>query len=200
MSPPTERKILALGLVCWVAAITFGFGLIWRYKMTPGEPGAAPPVWPEAASFERARDRFTLVLWAHPKCSCTRATLAELSKIVPRFASSVRAYVVFIHPSGVGDDWEATDLWQRAGSIPGVQTVRDDDDRLAALFHIATSGTVLLYDSSGALRFNGGITSARGHEGDSAGAERLEALLTTGAADRNDSPVFGCSLHENEGG
>ena len=199
-SASAQPKVLALGLLGWLAAISFGFGLLWRCAMTPGAAGAPPLSWPASARLERPGDRSTLILWAHPKCSCTRASLAELSKLVPRFASKLRAYVVFIQPSGVGDDWRDTDLWQRAESIPGVETVRDDGDRLASLFRVETSGTVLLYDSSGALRFSGGITPARGHEGDSFGAERLEALLTTGTADRNDSPVFGCSLHEEEGG
>ena len=43
--------------------------------------------------------------------------------------------------------------------------------------------------------FSGGLTSSRGHEGDSFGVRRIASLLTTGTADRRDSPVFGCALH-----
>ncbi|HLB76837.1 MAG TPA: hypothetical protein VJO72_07370, partial [Candidatus Dormibacteraeota bacterium] len=48
----------------------------------------------------------------------------------------------------------------------------------------------------GRLLFQGGITATRGHEGDSFGQERIASLLTTGAADRADAPVFGCALEQ----
>jgi hypothetical protein len=57
------------------------------------------------------------------------------------------------------------------------------------------SGFTLLYDPAGRLRFAGGITSARGHEGDSFGQRRILAVLSGDPADRADAPVFGCSLH-----
>jgi hypothetical protein len=53
----------------------------------------------------------------------------------------------------------------------------------------------VLYDARGRLLFSGGLTSARGHEGDSFGLRRIRSLLLTGEADRRDAPVFGCSLH-----
>ena len=83
-----------------------------------------------------------------------------------------------------------------ASTIPGVTIVRDDDGVEAARFH-ASSGATVLYDTQGRLLFSGGITSARGHEGDSAGLQRISSLLRTGKADRSDAPVYGCSMrHE----
>jgi hypothetical protein len=80
-----------------------------------------------------------------------------------------------------------------------VTTVRDDDGVEAARFQALTSGATALYDPQGRLLFSGGITSARGHEGDSFGIRRISSLLRTGKADRADAPVFGCSLrHQPE--
>ena len=48
------------------------------------------------------------------------------------------------------------------------------------------------------LVFEGGITSSRGHAGDSVGRSALEArLLDSGPAD-DGAPVFGCSLHRDD--
>jgi hypothetical protein len=63
---------------------------------------------------------------------------------------------------------------------------------------VETSGAVVLYDAAGKLAFRGGITAARGHEGDSFGRQRIMALLNGAHADRADAPIFGCAL-ENEG-
>ena len=68
----------------------------------------------------------------------------------------------------------------------------------AARFGVATSGHTLVYDAPGRLLFSGGLTAARGREGEAKSARRIAALLTTGKADRDVSPVFGCALRHGE--
>jgi hypothetical protein len=186
-------KWLAFGGV-WVLALAAGFGLLWRYEMQTGDAEGAPPVWPQASVIARSRDRATLVLFAHPRCPCTRASLAELARLMSRFRGQLSAQVVFLHPADGGPGWEDTDLWERASSIPGVTAIRDDEGVEAARFRATTSGATAVYDAEGRLLFNGGITAARGHEGDSFGTRRISSLLRTGTADRRDAPVYGCSL------
>jgi hypothetical protein len=101
-------------------------------------------------------------------------------------------------PEGTGEDFSDTDLWSSAARIPGVHLLRDERAVEADRFGIATSGTVALYDAGGKLLFHGGITPARGHEGDSFGRERIVSLLATGRSDRADAPVFGCALSNDE--
>ena len=139
-------------------------------------------------------DRATLLLFAHPHCACTRASLSELAGLMARYGDRLDAWVLFAAPEGTGEDFSRTDLWSSAARIPGVQVLRDDRALEAERFGIATSGTVALYDARGKLLFHGGITPARGHEGDSFGRERIVSLLTTGKSDRADAPVFGCAL------
>jgi hypothetical protein len=189
-----DRRIwLALSLV-WLLALASGFGLLWKYKMEPGEAEGAPAAWPETSGISPSGDHPTLVLFAHPQCPCTRASIAELARLMSRFRGQLSAKVIFLRPGDVGSDWEATDLWERASAIPGVTTVRDDEGVEAARFRATTSGATVLYDAKGRLLFSGGITSARGHEGDSFGVRRISSLLLTGAADRGNAPVYGCSL------
>jgi hypothetical protein len=126
-------------------------------------------------------------------CLCTRASITELEKLLPRLGPQVSAWVVVARAADE-PDWDEAELWDRAASIPHVRVFRDDDGVEAERFHAATSGLTLLYDATGRLRFAGGITAQRGHEGDSFGPRRIESLVKTGTADRADSPVFGCTL------
>ena len=158
----------------------------------PVQP-AVPSRWPAETRLQAAPGRASLILFGHPQCPCTRATLAELARLMDRYGDRLDAWVLFATPSGAAGEVSRTDLWSSAERIPGVHVLRDEDGAEAARFGAATSGTVALY-RDGKLLFNGGITPARGHEGDSFGKERLVSLLTTGKADRNDAPVFGCSL------
>ena len=114
-------------------------------------------------------------------------------KLLPRLGPQVSAWVVVARPVDE-PDWDEAALWDRAASIPRVRVFRDDDGVEAERFHAATSGLTLLYDATGRLRFAGGITEQRGHEGDNFGTRRIESLVKTGTADRADSPVFGCTL------
>jgi hypothetical protein len=51
-----------------------------------------------------------------------------------------------------------------------------------------------VYDAAGRRLFSGGITPARGHQGDSFGRRRILALLSGSTTDRAESPAFGCAL------
>jgi hypothetical protein len=57
-----------------------------------------------------------------------------------------------------------------------------------------TSGHVAVYDRSGTLQFEGGITAGRGHEGPSDGADAALAALTGRRPLISTAPVYGCPL------
>jgi len=192
--------VVALAILVWVVAIFAGFTALWRYKSTPGRIASAhPETWPAASVLPHPADRAVLVMFAHPHCPCTQASISELARLMAHLPGRLRADVVMMRPEGMSGAWERTSLWDRAAAIPDVTVVDDAEGREAARFHAATSGLTLVYDHGGELLFAGGITASRGHEGDSFGRRRIVSLLTTGTADRRTSPVFGCALFQ-EGG
>ena len=184
---------VAFGMA-WVLSLGVGFFLLWSYKLRAGEREGTPAAWPSESTLSRPADRARLLLFAHPHCACTRASLAELARLLARYGQTVETTVVFPRPAGAGADWDGSDLWPRAAAIPGVVAVLDEGGVEAARFGIRTSGATVLYDRRGRLQFSGGITPARGHEGDGPGLRRLRSWLTTGRADGKEAPVFGCAL------
>ena len=184
-----------LGIALWAATVVGGFAWLTRYKSTPGASADGVPVrWPAASAVSRDPARPTLVLFAHPHCPCSRASVSELARLMAVHASRAAVRVVVLKPGDVAEGWERTDLWRTAVEIAGPGALVDVDGREAVRFGAKTSGQVLLYDRDGRLLFNGGITASRGHEGDSFGRRRIVSFLTTGTADRATSPVFGCAL------
>jgi hypothetical protein len=186
------------GALVWLVAAVAGLSVLARYDNEPGLPADPPARWPAASALTRLPGTPTLILLAHPHCTCTPASLDELAEVLARAGTRARTYVLFLKPAGFADAWVETGLWQKAASIPGVAAARDDDGREAVRFGGATSGQVLLYDANGVLQFSGGITSSRGHAGDNAGRRSLIALLRGAPADRSDTPVFGCPLFSTE--
>jgi hypothetical protein len=172
--------------------------LLWSYNQTTGAAGTPPEAWPRESEISLDSSKFTLVILAHPKCPCTRATIEELSKLMTDCRGNISAYVLFAIPKGAPSDWYKTDLWSSAAMIPGVTAVLDPDGTEAARFQAHTSGQVVLYDGKGQLRFRGGITQSRGHVGDNAGRSAIEAIVNTGKAGIDHTVVFGCPLFNPE--
>jgi len=178
----------------WAAGVGVGFKILWSYANTPGTPSQAPANWPNSSHIKLSGDRPTLVMTAHPHCPCTKASLAELNRIMSDCQGRLAATVLFVKPEGVAESWEKGDLWNSAAAIPGVSVVTDDGGNESSLFGASTSGQVLLYDKNGRLLFAGGITASRGHEGGNDGSSAIESLVDSGKSGCGATPVFGCSL------
>jgi hypothetical protein len=179
----------------WIAATLIGMRVLSDYASEPGAPADPPRLWPADAGIARASGSATLLLFAHPQCPCTRATLEELARLLARCPGEVDAHVLLVVPEGARDGFADTGLADTARAIPGVHVAIDRDGVLARRFGAATSGQALLYDAQGVLAFAGGITAARGHEGDNAGATSILARLQRApAVGPAVTPVFGCPL------
>jgi len=189
-----ERLLWGLCVALWLGALAVGAKALWNFQTTPGAAATTQGQWPAASRLPRDASRATLVMVAHPRCACTRASLGELTVLMQRLRGRVSGHVLFVRPQGVPGGWEQTDTWRAARGIPGVAVWRDEGGAEAARFAAKTSGQVLLYDRAGRLVFSGGITPIRGHLGESAGQERIVSLVTTGRADAASSRVFGCAL------
>jgi hypothetical protein len=193
-----KNAIIAVAVAVWIPAVGYGVNTLWRYSTTAGHPAEPPSEWPRFAPIERAAGRSTLLIFAHPKCPCTQATLGELGIIVAHGRERVNAFVFFYRPSAEPGEWAKTDLWQAATAIPGVRAFEDRDGAVARSFGVFTSGETLLYDPAGRLQFQGGITAFRGHSGDNAGRSAITALLQGDEVPSKNAhmtaPVFGCSL------
>ena len=197
MIPPGSWRsmILTATASLWLTSVCAGMGILLQYASTAGDPGEPPPVWPADTSLAPPKGRPVLVMMAHPRCPCTRASLEELSRLMAGLQGRLDARVVFYAPTDAGEEWWRTDLWTSAAAIPGVEVILDKDGAAAQRFHTETSGHALLYDARSRLEFSGGITVARGHAGDNVGRSAIEALIAGDVTVLRQAPVFGCALH-----
>ncbi len=169
-----------------------------RYSETPGRSDSAPVDWPANSQLARHGHLPTLVIFAHPRCPCTRATIGELALIMAACPDKLQAYVLFSKPADAAADWEQTDLWRSAEAIPGVEVMVDPEDVEARRFHASTSGQAMLFDPAGKLLFSGGITKARGHSGDNLGRDAIVERIRGQTMELARTPVFGCPIfHED---
>jgi hypothetical protein len=183
-------------IVCllWLTVVGAGFCVLLQYQSTSGTTGSTPQQWPSSAQIPLDPHLPTMVMFAHPKCPCTRASIGELNHLMAQCSGKVAAHVLFYKPARFSDDWARTGLWPSAAAIPAVGVQEDGEGKQARLFGAETSGYLVLYDPHGRLLFKGGITGSRGHAGDNAGEDTVVSFLTGQTPALAQAPVYGCSL------
>ena len=192
--PWMRRGVIASLFLLWLTLSAVGLRWLSVYKSTPGPRADAPKTWPKKAGFEPATDAPTLLLFLHPHCDCTDATVSELAEVFAQRSSPVKAVVLVYHPDGVSREWSESPLVEKVSKIPRVTVRRDKGEVERRRFGAVTSGQILLYDKDGALKYNGGITRARGARGDNPGRRALLRLLQGDVAEMQAGPVLGCPL------
>jgi hypothetical protein len=178
----------------WLLASVVVIAFVLNYEQTNGAVGITSEHWPAKAQIPLDPKHDTLVMFAHPKCPCTRATMDELSRLMEKSDGKISAYVLFLKPKNFSDDWVQASLWKSARMIPGVTVKEDPEGLVAQKFGAETSGYVLLYAPNGQLLFSGGITGSRGHAGDNIGEDAIVELATGQNPGITHTMVYGCSL------
>ncbi len=185
-------------LTTWIAAVGFGLWTMLDYELTPASVDQAADQWPVDSNLSPSATRPTLLMFVHPQCPCSRASLDELSVLASRRPEQSDVVVVFVKPPGFDDAWVRSALWRMAEAIPGATLYSDVDGTEARRFRANTSGETFLYSPERRLLFHGGLTASRGHRGDNAGRAAVEALLSGNATAQHQTPVFGCCLHDRQ--
>jgi hypothetical protein len=203
MALTPARRMVAPWLVAlvaglWLLAAALGLRVLLNYEYAASVPGTPPEKWPLATKVPRTPGLPTIVVVAHPRCPCSRATVAELARLMAPLQNRATATVIFVRPPGFSEDWQRTDLWWDARRIPGVSVLSDLGGAEASFFGAQASGQTMLYDVGGHLRFSGGITASRGHAGDSPGRSAILSFVNTGNSATSHTSVYGCSLRNPE--
>src|SRR5262245_40276558 len=104
---------LLVGVIC-LSLVGAGFVMLFRYKRTAGD---APSEWPAKSSLAHSHARPTLLLFVHPRCECSRASMVELDRLLGRVRSRIQPAVVFVRPKGAPTNFGEGGLRELAGGL-----------------------------------------------------------------------------------
>ncbi len=194
---PRSRIALLAVLFVWAVAVSSGFVLMTRYAQAEGRVAGPPPAGELALPI--ASEGYTLVMAVHPRCPCTKASLYELERLLPRAGGQLTCVFVVLAPADRPDDWHGEARARLRSRGLGGTVIVDPGGEMAARLGCFTSGSVVLYDRVGTPLFWGGVTSGRGHAGDNAGTDAIRAILVGRTPAHRTTPVFGCPLHAVRG-
>jgi hypothetical protein len=174
-----------LGILCWFLFLT-------EHGFRPGVATNFHQDWPQESHLVPGSDTYTVVLFAHPECPCTPASLAETERLRTLVGDSFHLIVVFADDPAF--NLSQSRNFHQASAWKDAVLFRDTDGREIDLFGARTSGQVLIFDKDRRLLFKGGITESRGHEGDNDNLQRAISVCRSPASEVAVTPVYGCSL------
>ena len=183
----------SLGL--WLFILVAGISAFAKFAYTPGETAHAPKLWPALTRLKAPNQLPKLLVFVHPKCGCSEATLRNLEKILPDLVNKVQIKIVM---NDLGDPamLQGSKAFAQASAFKNVDIVVDHGGYETAAFGVKTSGQAMLYDETGHLVFQGGLTPFRGHEGVSEGEISVVKWIQTREMVWKDTSVFGCAMKE----
>lgn len=181
-------------LTLWLAGVAGGLGVLAAYAQRPGRVGEADPRWPEGSRLPHEVGRPTMLVFLHPRCPCSAATVGELHRALASGTGGATLIGVIGRPGDAEPGWMQSGLVDRFRTLTGARIAEDLDGAEASIFGAETSGTVMYFDAQGRLRFAGGVTPARGHEGDNIGRDAIARLLRGELPGAQRAPVYGCGL------
>lgn len=188
-----RRRLFLTGLVVlWLLSLAGATRFLLGYQSAAGPAASSPDAWPRESSLHPTPGTPAALLFVHPHCPCSAASLDELAWLLAR-SPGAEAWVVFVVPPQAPPGWQEGPLWRAARAAPRLRVVADADGTEARRFGAETSGQVLVF-RDGRLTFRGGITAGRGHRGQNPGRDSALAALRgdgTGVA-----PVYGCRLFD----
>jgi hypothetical protein len=195
-----KNNVLIIAGIVWAIIVGVGLTKLYDYEFQSEPRAEMINRWPANSSIQTDDKKFHLVLALHPHCPCSRATLNELASIMTKARGSLSAYILFVKPPKFSEQWVKSDLYNTALRIPDSHVFIDENSKESRLFKATTSGQTFLFNDQGELLFSGGITSSRGHEGDSIGKSAIMDILQNKVTHvMQQPPAFGCFLHEKDG-
>jgi hypothetical protein len=188
------RKAFGVGgFLAWVICMVVGFTLLQEYAATAGASGPPAPDADGLVAAYRRPQHGLVAIALHPMCPCTDASLSELGDLLARSRGKCDAIILEYRPLDPPADWPASTSYRELAGVK-VPVITDRGGRIAIALGAHTSGHAVFIDASGAIRFHGGLTAARGHRGRTAAHDGILAALGGATLPITAAPVFGCAL------
>lgn len=189
-----ESLRVNLAVLVWLIMLIGGVLYFNKYETTPGLTRSSSDRWPAGEAVAFSPGKVNLVVFAHPRCPCTRASLEELKSLLKDCPTSVSTRILFWVPPNASSPWTTSDLWTQARAIDNVQLIADEGGKQAHCFGATTSGHLMIFAPDGTRIYSGGLTNGRGRRGNESGLTAIRSHIIQEQPLPVETAVYGCPL------
>ncbi|MDA8792481.1 hypothetical protein N9N67_04500 [Bacteriovoracaceae bacterium] len=177
----------------WSIGIISGLVITYEYSLGSGEKSQLKSSWPNESSLKFNPGKYNLVMFLHPECTCSKASLFHFKEILSEIKhDNLDSKIIFTMPKEKEKEWINSALVKEVKEAGSIQLIFDQSSEEFKRFDAKTSGQAFLFSPSKDLLFNGGITDSRGHIGYNQGEDFIINTLNKRGLASKDVDVFGC--------
>lgn len=176
----------------WGCGLGLGMLAMVRFELQAGKAGTPPSYLPSVVAPPAERAAGTVIVFIHPECACSQATLTNLRDIASELPSA-RFVVEFESEGKSAHAILSSSNYRLAADIRSAE-IEIDYGTKAKVFHAQTSGETFVYSPAGELLYSGGITASRGEPGSNVGLDAIVDCLRHRSPKVRHMPTFGCAL------
>src|SRR5688572_5493109 len=114
-------------LAVWLGMAGAGIAILTSHSRTPGREGSPSGSWPAGLNIRHTPGLATLLVFLHSECPCSRASVAELARVLAKNGRPVQVMACVARWKG---DPAGGSLWDAAERIPGVKVVADVEGQI----------------------------------------------------------------------
>ncbi|GIX00102.1 MAG: hypothetical protein KatS3mg111_3434 [Pirellulaceae bacterium] len=188
------RLIVLLGLyVLWGSSIVWGVSRVLNYSFSGDYPTESSP--DAVGEMATSTADFHVLVFVHPKCPCSMATIDNLGRLLPRCPANYAVTAIVFVPEGKDKEWATeTATFAALERLPHTRIEFDTGGTRIRQWNVRRSGHVIVKAPDGSVAFSGGITLERGHAGESLGTVSMMRVLMQQSPPARAVPVFGCTF------
>ncbi len=188
-----QKNWLVLCTVSWLLLLPAAICVQLRYDSLPGIAAVPKTAWPAASKIKYSTITNTLVMVLHPRCPCSRASVQQVASMM-NTTNPPKCIFLFYTPSIFAKGWEKTDIWNQASEIPDSVLISDIDGRETKTSEHPHPDRPTFFDRQGFLRYSGGLTEGRGHQGECRNLEAAIKALNDSHKPTTFGAVYGCPV------
>jgi len=109
-----KQALYVTAVALWACLVGSGMNVMWRYSVTPGQAAIPKIGWPVNAPVPFGKARPTLVIFAHPNCPYSRASIGELAiqgdlvRVSAKDRDTLQEIIVLLKGKDFGIDMQFT--------------------------------------------------------------------------------------------
>lgn len=190
-----KKIIISVIISIWVGSIIWSTKAMLIFQFTPGKMGKVFNDFPQKSKLVLDQTLPTLILFLHPKCTCSKASVEEI-KIIKSSIKKEFKLIAVVQTASLKLTDELEKLKEELSTLPHSTIVNDSYSFETNLFSVKTSGQIYIYSSFGELIYTGGSTSSRGTSSPSELRRTIASILETNKKPHQliTKSIYGCEM------